>query len=349
MQYLISAIYLLMSIGVFTCGVQLWRRRDETGDHSRHIQAVLSWIASFIALMFIFRTLNESLVVNGAYLEPEHTFVPLLCQMTFFLYPLEVIRPVETPVKVYTFLFTPLLLLLIIGMCAGIEYTPIHTRADLLAHIWEPNVIFRIFTLVVMLFYAFSLFLVSYNTRKSSADSGFIRNYAIGFCLIGVCHFCAQFSHAYIFVLLHQIVWMGFLLSIAYYELRERLPLPKKDETVNSAAVTARQGIWKRILLIVEENEGWKRPELGLQQLADELSSNHTYVSEAFKENTGQTFNEYISKRRIMFVLDELKRNPNANIHELFSIVGYRQRSTAVRNFQKITGFTPAEYLERQK
>ena len=349
MQYLISAILFLMFIGMFTCGVLLWRRRNETGDRSRHIQAVLSWISSFFSLMFIFRTLHGSLVVNGAYLEPEHTFVPLLCQMTFFLYPLEVIRPVASPARVYSFFFSPLLLLFMIGMCAGIEYTPIYSRADLLAHISEPNVIFRLFTLVVMLFYAFSLFLVSYNRKKSSADSGFIRNYAIGFCLLGVLHFCAQLSHAYIFILLHHIVWLSFFFSIAYYELHERLPLPKEEEDANDTAVTARQGIWKRILFIVEENDGWKRPDLGLQQLADELSSNHTYVSEAFKENTGLTFNEYISKRRITYVLDELKRNPNANIHELFSIVGYRQRSTAVRNFQKITGLTPAEYMENYK
>ena len=30
---------------------------------------------------------------NGAFIEPEHTFVPILIQMTFFLYPLEVILP----------------------------------------------------------------------------------------------------------------------------------------------------------------------------------------------------------------------------------------------------------------
>lgn len=32
-------------------------------------------------------------IANGKYLEQEHTFVPILSQMTFFLYPLETCTP----------------------------------------------------------------------------------------------------------------------------------------------------------------------------------------------------------------------------------------------------------------
>ena len=99
--------------------------------------------------------------------------------MTFFLYPLEVIHPTIGRAKVYALLFVPLFLLAITGMCGGIQYTPIYTYADLWLHIREFNVWFRLLALFIMLFYAFSLFLVRYNWRRSSADRGFILCYAV--------------------------------------------------------------------------------------------------------------------------------------------------------------------------
>ena len=184
--------------------------------------------------------------------------------MTFFFYPLEVIHPAISRTKVYTLLFTPLLLLVLIGMCSGIEYTTIYNYNDLWQHIGEFNVWFRLSTLTAMLFYSFSLFLVPYNWRDSSADK------------------C-------------------------------------------------------------------RSPELSLTSLSEQLESNRTYVGESFKRNTGMTFVEYITNRRIGYVVEALKRDPERNPHELFNYVGYRQRSTAYRNFQKIMDMSPTEFVESLK
>ena len=227
MSNIVQTIILsLMSVGLVISGILLWKHRRETGDYSRYIQAIFSWVSAIFTFTFIFRTWAESTVVSGALLEPEHTFVPLLIQMVFFFYPLEIIRPMH-PTKVYALLFTPLLVLFIIGMCAGIEYTTIQTYSDLWLHMAEPDVLFRLLALTMMLLYGFSLFLVPYDWRKSSADHRFIRNYAIGYCLIGVFHFSVQLSHSYIFLLLHQMMWIFFFLCIAYFELKVRLLMPK--------------------------------------------------------------------------------------------------------------------------
>ena len=344
-----TIILFLMSVGLVVSGILLWKRRLETGDYSRYIQAIFSWVSAIFAFTFIFRTWAESTVVSGDLLEPEHTFVPLLIQMVFFFYPLEMIRPMN-PMKVYAFLFTPLLVLFIIGMCAGIQYTTIQTYSDLWQHIAEPNVLFRLFALMVMLLYGFSLFFVPYDWRKSSADRPFIRNYAIGYCLIGVFHFAIQLSHSYIFLLLHQMVWMFFFLSIAYYELNERLLMPKiKEHHGIIGPDSEAMDLWGRIVMVIENEGRWRDPNLGLTSLSDELKSNRTYVGDAFKQNTGLTFVEYITKRRIDYVVGELKQNPEANIHELFVYVGYSQRTTAMRNFKKITGTTPPEFVKNLK
>jgi hypothetical protein len=120
-----------MTITFIACGILLWKRRKETNDYSRTIQALFSWASAFFTLIFIFRTWEKTTTADSTYFEPEHTFVPILMQMTFFLYPLEVIQSTISRVKLYALLFTPLILVVAVGMCTGIEYTPIYTYADL--------------------------------------------------------------------------------------------------------------------------------------------------------------------------------------------------------------------------
>ena len=346
MKYIITTIFLLMTVSHVVCGVLLWKRRSETGDYSRTIQAVLSWISAFFTFTFVFRTWGDTTVVDGAFFEPEPTFVPLLIQMSFFLYPLEVIRPTIGRVRAYALLFTPLFLLVIVGMCAGIEYTPIYTYSDLWQHIGEFNIWFRLFALTIMLFYCFSLLLVPYDWRHSSVDKKFIMRYALGFCLFGILHFSIQFSHAYYLVILHQIVWMLFFVFIAHYELNERLLVSEvmvENDNVNELKSVDK--LWEEIILLLDSNDKWRNPDLSLTSLTEQLESNRTYVSDAFKRNTGMTFIEYITHRRINYVATEMKGNQQANMQELFNYVGYRQRSTAWRNFQKITGMTPTEFV----
>ena len=157
MKYIATVILVFMTLSLVVSGILLWKRRKETGDYSRIIWAILSWFSAFFTLTFIMRTWMGTTTADGAYFEPEHTFVPILMQMTFFFYPLEVTRQTIGRTKVYALLFVPLLLLVITGMCAGIEYTPIYSYTDLWRHIGEFNVWFRLLTLFVMLFYCFSL------------------------------------------------------------------------------------------------------------------------------------------------------------------------------------------------
>ena len=189
-----------------------------------------------------------------------------------------------------------MMLLVAVGMCAGIEYTPIYTYADLWQHIGKFNVWFRLFSLMVMLFYCFSLFLVPYDWRKSSIDKRFITLYSSGFCLIGLLHFSIQMSHAYFLVLAHQIVWISFFLSVTWYELRERLLFPKAaiEQKEFCDCDSTDDDLWKEITLLLNNNDKWRDPDLSLSSMSELLESNRTYVGEAFKRNTGMTPTEFI-------------------------------------------------------
>lgn len=350
MYYIATIFLILMAAGMATCAVLLWKRRAETDDHSRTIQAILSGVSAVFAVTFIFRTWMGTAPANGAYFEPEHVFVPILIQMTFFFYPLEVIRPLASRGKVYATLFSPLLAVAFIGLFSGIGYTPIHSYDDLLQHLGEFNVWFRLLAMVGMLFYTFALFLVPYDWHHSSADRKFILRYASGFCLMGLLFFAIEISHVYVFVLLHQVVWMSFFFWVAWYELKERLLSPAKYETLPVAETNPDDDeLWQKIVHLMDEEEGWFNPEITQADLATKLLSNRTYIADAFKRNTGMTFKDYQTKRRVDFMVQQLQLNPQTDMQDLFFRVGYRDRSTAWRNFRKVMGMSPTEFLETLK
>ena len=76
---------------------------------------------------------------------------------------------------------------------------------------------------------------------------------------------------------------------------------------------------------------------------------NRTYVSNSFKRNAGVGFSEYISRRRVGYVVEVLDNDPEADVQSLFFYVGYRSYSTAWDNFRRVTGMTVGEYVGKLK
>ena len=357
MKIILTLVLALMVAGLTSCGILLWKRRKETGDRSRYIQSIFCWTSAFSILMSIIRTWYETTVADKAFFEPEYIFTPLFMQMIYFLYPLEVTHLRANKNTVCTLLFVPLIVLQIIGLGAGIKYTTINTYADLWQHIGEFNVLLRMFTIVVLLLYCFALFLVPFDWRNSSADKKSIFRYASCFCLIWLSYICILLSHSHWAMLVHQIARFAFFTYVTWYELCKRLHLPGESAPITVILQLEEPPIcgyvsdklWEQISDILDKKEKWRDPNLSLSSLSESLKSNRTYVEKAFKRNTGMTFIQYITKRRIDHVTSERPKNPKGDIYELFKYVGYRQRSTAWRNFQKITGLTPTEYFEKPK
>ena len=350
LKLLLALISALITCELVVGGFLLWRRRKETNDKSRYVLAIFCWFTSLQSFIFIIRHLVENTIINRSFLDPEHTFVSILMQLTFFFYPLALIQSRIKSGRTYFFLFAPPLVICVIGMFSGINYTQLNTFSDIWYNIGKPDVIYRLFTLILMFLYAFALFFVRYEWRRSSIDRKFLLKYSLGFCCIGFILSLEFITHAKIFMLLHQLSMLLFFFWVIWYELRERLPV-LGENTIDHVheQYDVIEKIWIDITKIVVEQQGWRNPELSLQSLSNELASNRTYVSEAFKKYAGCTFSEYIAMRRIEFVVSELKRNPQVNLQTLLGSAGFRQRSTAYRNFQKIMGVSPTEFLESLK
>ena len=358
-------ILILMILVLGAGGFLLWNRRNETNDYSRHVQAMLNWMSSFLCLIFLVRILLGSQHAGKDILEPELIFFPSFLRTLFIIYPLEVIKHGIPRMKLYPIIFSPVVALLILGMFSGFEYTPLASIQDLLQNFWKLNVLFRVFSTLVLLFYCFILFFVPDDLRRCGTDKCFIPRFSLFFCLLGVAYTVTLITHWQLMGFLHQFLWMWLFFSITYWELKERL-ISKEVPEVDPASCAAdvhivevsepaapesiqplkNDELWEKILHVMDGLEGWRDPELSLNSLSEQVFSNRTYVGEAFKRNTGMTFTEYVTKRRIDDVVAVLTNDPKSHIQDAFLAAGYRQRSTAWKNFHKLMGVSPTEFVE---
>ncbi|MCS7463854.1 response regulator [Paenibacillus doosanensis] len=84
---------------------------------------------------------------------------------------------------------------------------------------------------------------------------------------------------------------------------------------------------------------------ISLQQAADKVHLNKTYLSELFKKKMGVSFNDYLTHLRIEKV-KELIRSGDSTIGMMAEQVGYPDGSYLTKVFKKATGMTPLEYKQ---
>lgn len=358
MKLLEIGILIIMAVGFAAGGFLLWNRRNETNDYSRHMQAMLNWMSSFLSLVFLFRLWFGNPSTDNEILEAELIFFPSLIRLLFLVYPIEVIKHGMSRMKIYPLVFFPAVALLIVGMFSGLTYTELTSVQDIIRNIGKFDVLFRVFSMVLLFLYCFILFLIPNNLRRCGTDRSFIPRFALLFCLLGVTYSVTLVTNWACVGFLHQIIWMMLFFSVTYWELKKRMisNLPEDSSQISSKTQTRRPAsgiesaqadeLWEKILHVIEDLEGWRNPEISLNSLSEQVLSNRTYVGEAFKRNTGMTFTEYINKRRIDSVVEVLTRNPKSHIQDVFLDAGYRQRSTAWKNFHKFMGVSPTEFIE---
>ncbi|WP_028550161.1 response regulator [Paenibacillus sp. UNC451MF] len=85
--------------------------------------------------------------------------------------------------------------------------------------------------------------------------------------------------------------------------------------------------------------------DLSLQQVADAVHLNKTYLSELFKKETGTSFSDHLTELRIERAKELIVREV-CKMSDLAERVGYPNSSYFTKVFKKTTGLTPMEYRQ---
>ena len=88
-------------------------------------------------------------------------------------------------------------------------------------------------------------------------------------------------------------------------------------------------------------------PDLTLIGLSNKLKTNRTYLSKIINLNYNCTFSEFVNMRRIEHALSIIhdRKSKGLSLKEISAECGYANQASFIRNFSKIMGKTPSEYI----
>lgn len=107
----------------------------------------------------------------------------------------------------------------------------------------------------------------------------------------------------------------------------------------NNAVVT-------KVKFIIERE--YSRSNLSVKEMAKDVFLTPTYLSTLFKQKTGETIGQYITKVRTARA-KELLKNPQIKLYAVAEAVGYDDANYFTKIFKKQTGRTPSEYREKHE
>lgn len=88
-------------------------------------------------------------------------------------------------------------------------------------------------------------------------------------------------------------------------------------------------------------------PELTLNDLAAKLNVSPNYVSQVINTREGMSFYDYVNTMRVMefIIAIKLPSNQNFTLLSIAHACGFNSKTSFNRNFRKVKGISPSEYL----
>jgi AraC-like DNA-binding protein len=111
---------------------------------------------------------------------------------------------------------------------------------------------------------------------------------------------------------------------------------------------TELQAIHKNLILIMQEEKLYKNSELTLADLSQKLNVHPNVLSQVINSAEQKNFYDYINHQRV----DEFKKIILITENQKFTLLslayecGFNSKTAFNRNFKKVTGFSPSEYLK---
>lgn len=113
---------------------------------------------------------------------------------------------------------------------------------------------------------------------------------------------------------------------------------------INKKKASEELDIYNRVFEYIEKN--FRDENFNLNIAADELNLNRNYLSKVVKEKLNETFNDYISKKRIE-IAKQLLGNKDYTVDEIAHKVGFNYSHYFIKVFKSIEGVTPGQYRDK--
>lgn len=128
---------------------------------------------------------------------------------------------------------------------------------------------------------------------------------------------------------------------------RTEIPVNQVKTTTEKTNVNFNADLMQRICQMMEEQKLYLNADMKLQDLADLLGTNRTYIIDCIKTTRGQSFTQLINSYRIEHAKQLLCQQPDKKMSAIATESGFTTETTFFRTFKTITGITPSEWRTR--
>ena len=134
------------------------------------------------------------------------------------------------------------------------------------------------------------------------------------------------------------------LMSLTLANLHNRRnAAPQIPEPTDSDA-GIRKDLMEQMSALIEDQQLFRRKNLRITDVADELATNKTYVSALLNNLSGEKFTSMITRLRVEYAQKLMREHPDMILDEVADESGFSSRTTFFRSFKALTGTTPQEW-----
>ena len=164
------------------------------------------------------------------------------------------------------------------------------------------------------------------------------------------------------FMKLETMIVSLFCFAIAFTAIRfpvfavygdfEDLPAETKTKYANSSLKTEESDeLWKRIIVIMEEEKAYRNSTFRLNDLAEKTGISLHHISQMINQRQKMSFSDFVNKYRVEEA-KALLTSPRAKEITILAIaleVGFNSKTAFYNSFKKITGKTPSAFKKEGK
>ena len=357
----IDSIYNLIILGIhvfvqLAAAVLIYIKHHEPHNRSwRYIFAffIISTIATVGEIFMIthntvaldyYKILHPTIIIPGFYI-----YVLLLC------YVIEIIHPRWLNFKRAAILFLPstVLALYVLYYVHIGEITDIYSISRLTAESTTPNVLARIIFAAIYIPYSIILIIIRFKWKNPRIQK-YIDVLVLYIVLMGASYIFSRGLQTFAGYIIHELLYLLLTITIIYTEHYERLHIPlesvrtyyQQPDILDNTMITVNV-VAHNLRELMNDPTVWQDPELTADKVVKLVGTNRTYIQHAARQLGFANLSDMVHRRRIDYICECLRKDPNANIQDLFWDAGYRSRATAWRNFTNIVGCTPTEFVAR--
>lgn len=144
--------------------------------------------------------------------------------------------------------------------------------------------------------------------------------------------------------MLFAVSYVGYSRKYVALQLQKDMEEEKVEQEPNEGNEPATADKFGPILKrMMEEQQLYLQPDIKINELAQQVGTCRTYLSNYLNQELGVSFSDYINRQRIEYAKALMAQSPNLALAEVAVASGFASVTSFVRNYKKFVGKAPRE------